>query len=372
MGRRIDRVSGGGGDRSRRLERPRASAASRGNLTGGSGRRAGGDPERRGREGDFRGAFVFRRGDAAWGRDASRRRTFGGGGADGASGRLRGAHRDAPADASASDAARGRRARGANAANAARVGGGARDARRGDGVRRDREHVGTSTGGARPAPPRSGSPSAGSSGYRRGGGDASANQRPASRRPSRDRFESGSVTRRRIDPSIRDHRERFIGKYASSPRTRRVHTRTTRSNFHRISIEPSTHTRTTIGTSRMRANRIPSRTVANPHPNPPPTVPTTPTHIPLPPTNLTPPARASPARGARLPDERVVEVRRATRATRFRRRVRRRRPQRRRAHSPRSFLRGRRDGVPRGSERRQTRRGGGGASTRHLRRGWTF
>ena len=282
MGRRIDRVSGGGGDRSRRLERPRASAASRGNLTGGSGRRAGGDPERRGREGGISAArSFFRRGDAAWGRDASRRRTFGGGGADGASGRLRGAHRDAPADASASDAARGRRARGANAANAARVGGGARDARRGDGVRRDREHVGTSTGGARPAPPRSGSPSAGSSGYRRGGGDASANQRPASRRPSRDRFESGSVTRRRIGPSIRDHRERFIGKYASSPRTRRVHTRTTRSNFHRISIEPSTHTRTTIGTSRMRADRIPPR--QPPHRIPPPTVPTPHTHIPLPP-----------------------------------------------------------------------------------------
>ena len=286
MGRRIDRVSGGGGDRSRRLERPRASAASRGEPDGRVGAARGwGSGAARARGGISAARSFFRRGDAAWGRDASRRRTFGGGGADGASGRLRGAHRDAPADASASDAARGRRARGANAANAARVGGGARDARRGDGVRRDREHVGTSTGGARPAPPRSGSPSAGSSGYRGGGGDASANQRPASRRPSRDRFESGSVTRRRIGPSIRDHRERFIGKYASSPRTRRVHTRTTRSNFHRISIEPSTHTRTTIGTSRMRANRIPPRELSPTPPTriPPPTVPTTPHPHPPPP-----------------------------------------------------------------------------------------
>ena len=153
--------------------------------------------------------------------------------------------------------------------------------------------------GARPAPPRSGSPSAGSSGYRGGGGDASANQRPASRRPSRDRFESGSVTRRRIGPSIRDHRERFIGKYASSPRTRRVHTRTTRSNFHRISIEPSTHTRTTIGTSRMRIESPrelsptpPPESPLRPFPPPTPTSPS-PRQTLLPPHERVPPARAA-------------------------------------------------------------------------------
>ena len=115
--------------------------------------------------------------------------------------------------------------------------------------------------------------------------------------------------------------------------------------------------------------------LANPPPNPPPTVPTPHTHIPLPPetytskrtprtsvprTRRTPPRRAR-RRGASRGHARHVSSARSSAPS-----------ARRRAHSPRSFLRGRRRGVPRGSERRQTRRGGGGASTRHLRRGWTF
>ena len=347
MGRRIDRVSGGGGDRSRRLERPRASAASRGNLTGGSGRRAGGDPERRGREGGFPRRVRFFGEATRRGRDASRRRTFGGGGADGASGRSR-RHHDAPADRSASDAARGRRARGATP-RTLRASRSARDARRGDGVRRTANMWGPLRGCASCAS-ESGSPSAGSSGYRREAatlGQSAAGISASVARPLR----VWVCDSRRIGPSIASPRtvHRKIRIFTENPTGAHVPP----IEFpHRISIEPSTHTRTYVGTSRANRTppaRIPLRPFPTPTPIPSPGKPTRP--------KRTPP-RASPPRGARLPDERVVEVRRDTRA-KLRRRVRRRRPQRRRTSPGRSSA-----GVAAATSRvrtASTRRGGGGA-----------